>query len=385
MAARLRITFSRTASGFAFVPEGFYPRRVAQGEVLARAEKFPLLAPRSGPVELDEAGECFDLRVEGALRIGPGGERVTLQRLGDVKLESFIHELREAGIPALDFPGRPLFQLFESAAANGPVTVLLSTRDSESALAWEKFLGDGLAETTNFLKNLLGHSGTNSVITYRGAGSFAREGLERYGRFLPAVIARRVLPQKKLHNDLPLEKQGVVFLGPATIYALQNWLLHDRPFFSRPVAVRLDSSSVFARPRRSRVHELPNGYPLEELFRVLKRSAAARVIAGDYVRNREQVQALDAIGHLNLFQHSAFYVSRRHRLRYDLNLSCTGCMACERICPVSAQPLALLDGREHLFRERDCLDCGLCTYICDSAIPLAAAIQELRDGNTPTN
>ena len=59
-------------------------------------------------------------------------------------------------------------------------------------------------------------------------------------------------------------------------------------------------------------------------------------------------------------------------------------MACQRICPVDAAPLALVEGRPGLFDADECLDCGLCTFVCDSSIPIADAIARLRAGDGET-
>jgi Na+-transporting NADH:ubiquinone oxidoreductase subunit A len=62
---------------------------------------------------------------------------------------------------------------------------------------------------------------------------------------------------------------------------------------------------------------------------------------------------------------------------------CIYCNYCEDVCPVGLMPYLLSKYVTHdMIEEADrhrilaCIDCGLCTYVCPSKIPLMAHIQE---------
>ncbi len=54
-------------------------------------------------------------------------------------------------------------------------------------------------------------------------------------------------------------------------------------------------------------------------------------------------------------------VNSNYQAEVDTNL-CTGCQACEEICPMDA--VAVTDGLEDVDQER-CIGCGLCVTVCD--------------------
>ncbi len=63
--------------------------------------------------------------------------------------------------------------------------------------------------------------------------------------------------------------------------------------------------------------------------------------------------------------------------------SCIYCNYCEEVCPVGLMPYLLSKYVTHdMIEEANrhkilaCIDCGLCTYVCPSKIPLMTHIQE---------
>jgi ferredoxin len=68
-----------------------------------------------------------------------------------------------------------------------------------------------------------------------------------------------------------------------------------------------------------------------------------------------------------------------------IDTPCQKCLHCARICPTHLHPfmLAALYGRERIkeaagYYPEECIECGLCTYVCPSGIPLFHKIKLLK-------
>src|SRR5262249_52579960 len=64
---------------------------------------------------------------------------------------------------------------------------------------------------------------------------------------------------------------------------------------------------------------------------------------------------------------------------------CIRCSWCLEGCPTRVQPAALLEAAQlqdarmaHRFGLEACIECGLCSYLCPSRLPLLQAIRGLR-------
>ena len=91
----------------------------------------------------------------------------------------------------------------------------------------------------------------------------------------------------------------------------------------------------------------------------------------------------------NAFLSSPFPMVNR---RIDTNINgehrpCIYCNYCEEVCPVGLMPYLLSQYITHdmveeagRYRIQACIDCGLCTYVCPSKIPLMTHIQEGKEG-----
>ncbi len=390
VAGRIVLAASRDQTGFAFAPVNpeDFPRRVAEGERIAGdPDGFPLLAPLPGILDYDPSMAVFTLKTEGSVRFGrsgnaeaTGGLAASLRDIPDAAelRGEFLRRLLQAGVPSLDFRGLSLATLLDRVLSSADATVrpcvVFDLSDPEGGIEYERlpeFSRDRLQTAQDLLRRMSASPELDLVIL---AGN--RSGPRERARNLAEVRAARACG-RRLDHSRPLEGQGVAYLGPATLYALFEFLFSGPsgealPFVSRPLAVVRESGAT-------QIYPLVNGYDLETYFQE-QGASVHHVIAGDFFREPARNAADPALRYFNIFRRATLYLLRSDPgSRQALNLPCTGCLACEQICPVDARPLALIQaGRREEFRADRCLQCGLCTYVCEAGIDLSHAIEERR-------
>lgn len=404
---RLRLELSEAATGFPFQvmdPDNL-PRRVQEGEAVARAGDFPLLAPLPGILDHEAAAGAGDsaapelparlaLKVEGQVRFGQtesgagAGLRLLdeLQQAGDPRA-AFLQSLREAGLPLLSVRGRSLADEFEATLAAGdPPRIVLARRDGFAGLRWQRLLGTRVAEMESLIRFLLELAPQALVRAdpplqgWRPGDPGLAPGA--FGARLPEARLEHIFPGMRLDFSRPYSQQGCLWLDPATLWALLDLLFQGRPFLARTAPLRMTRRAAKSSGAGSRFLRLWNGADCGALLDSLRGTEAELLVAvGDPLRRAPQ-PAEELRGRpFNAFADSAFLLSHTPLapLR-GANLPCTGCMLCQRICPVQAAPLALLDGRADAFRAERCVECGLCSAACESGIDLAGLIRRERLG-----
>jgi len=391
----LTIKFKKKYTGFNFTPFGEFPRRVREGEQLALDGKFPLLAPLTGLVQLNKKESLFHLKMEGVFQIGRSidDENRPYNIISSILINDrdhayslFLQKLREAGIPSLDFFSRPLYELFENALEHPEPYVILSNVDAAGAINWNSIFKKK-SFTTDKLINFLGKLLPGAkIINYPPQWQIFRSkpSPSNYGSNLPEVIAHELL--KSAHNidfRKPLDKQGIVFLGPATIQALLDHLNDDIPFTSKIAAFRFQMFSLkYSRVKKNTtlLFQIPNGMALSDIFNIiLEKTERLQIIQGDFFRNSHLNFDSEELQIFNIYQPDVYHiVKRQYQKNYAFDYPCSGCMACQNVCPVGASPVSIVEGRPDLFRVNDCLLCGLCEYVCESSIQIIEAICDIK-------
>jgi electron transport complex protein RnfC len=189
----------------------------------------------------------------------------------------------------------------------------------------------------------------------------------------PTLLLHSLLRRRLRPGRLPVE-QGVLLLdGPAAV-AIGYRLLHDRPMFDLPLAVR---DHVIG---KTHFLTAPPGTSLQDLCRSIGIPPEhVQFRGGEFLRDcMLPADAVIGAGEL------AIHISARE---LPLNPDpCVRCGWCIEACPTRIHPVGLLEAaqRDDLrLAERyglhSCIECGICSYVCPSRLPLLGAIRRLKE------
>lgn len=397
---RLRISAAETDTGFGFEPvdPSDFPRRVQACEVLARTPNgFPLLAPVPGIADYEPDSHCFLLKTEGAVRLGGAGESdpnpnsahsfeaLRAAAEPEARRAAWLDALQAGALPVLEQRGLSLAAGFQSlfdavGQAGTEAQVVITLRDGTGGIGWPAIFSERSTELESLLALLADlHPGVRVLPLDRGPS-----GAAHYGATLPEVVVRRLRASwpgfAPLDPQRSLIEQGILFLGPATLFALIEWLFRGQPFVDRLSTVLLPGTATAKSP----LFRLINGYSLGQLFqeKVPARfhvgdSPNYRIVQGSRFAGTARTPAAELSGELNIFEPAVFEIVRGALPdQRPAPRPCTACRACDRVCPVQAGPFALLAGGR--FGAERCLECGLCEAACESVIPLSESISVAR-------
>lgn len=196
--------------------------------------------------------------------------------------------------------------------------------------------------------------------------------VNEYPQAHPVLIVHELTGRHLRPGQLPTE-QRVLLLDAAAAAAVGNALAANQPLLSAPLAVHdylRRSTHFFIVPVGTRVRdvleqmnvqtenvELRAGCPLREI-----------VLTPDCVVSGAEltVAIVPAVSHVN-------------------PEPCIRCAWCVEGCPVRIRPASLLDAaqQEDLYMAGQfgldaCIECGICSYVCPSQLPLLGGIRMLR-------
>jgi len=353
-----------------FRPAGELSRRVAEGEPIGFAGTFPLLSPVAGVVTFDPLSECYRINMQGTLKIGvdDGKQTEPLYRRilqSPRSRDFFLSVLQEGGLLSLEFPQHPLSVLIETVLAHPQPIVIFALADPFGSVNWKRIFAsrkrelDQLVELFHVLFPKMGK------VRHSGGAMLRKRGFLNLNHH-PAVVARKYNGAYDWKRS-PAE-QGILFLGPRTLFALLELLFENKPLYSHPV------SFVFPgkRRRKTLLLRLGNGFPLVSVLEELALQKNERVFQGLPFQSDEIDR--ESPGFFNLFHGNSFFIVSGADSR-EVQL-CNGCGLCDRSCPVAASPLSLITRQKGRFLADRCFECGLCEAVCDRSIPLLS----YRDG-----
>jgi electron transport complex protein RnfC len=189
----------------------------------------------------------------------------------------------------------------------------------------------------------------------------------------PSLLLYALLNRRLRPGRLPAEL-GVLVLDAAAAIAVGRLVLHDAPMLTVPLAIRDHER------RESHFCTVPVGTLLGHVLRRLGlRPAAQLVLRGGDVLRDICISGDAVIGGTELQVHAS---PHEPPINPD---PCIRCGWCFESCPTRVQPANCLEAAQRddaglaiKFGISGCIDCGICSYVCPSHLPILAGIRQMR-------
>jgi electron transport complex protein RnfC len=313
-----------------------------------------------------------------------------LQDVGPAELPEWIDRLSDYGIYA-DRTGSPNFlgQMLQ-ALRHPPDTIICNLLDDDLELRLNGLLAardsgsllDGL-----LLLGRLTQARRMLLAVEAGAPAPWRAPLRRlarksyiefaplsndYPQSDPAMLLYSLLKRRLPVGRLPTE-QKTLLLDAATATAVGRCAIRQQPMLRVPLGVHDHLTA------RTHYFIAPIGTPLSHVLQCCDIEAQDLVIRRGGVL-RELTAGLDAVvsaGDLTLH-----VIPATAKTAPD---ACIRCAWCVESCPTGVQPAGVLEASQRgdfAMAQRHgiqgCIECGVCSYVCPSRLPLLAGIRHLR-------
>ncbi|MFQ5429673.1 MAG: RnfABCDGE type electron transport complex subunit C [Phycisphaerae bacterium] len=350
---------------------------------------LPVHAPTSGRITaFSRVWTTLDGYLPGAVLEPDGRDEATPRHQG-WEDESFIVQLAQRGVMC-SRPRTPLHLLIREAIAAQATDLILNGMETEPYLTAElRMLVEmpgRIIDTACELADALGVSRAVLALPFRHRRVVRRLRAEAEGRHIeiaplpnpypqchPIILVKSLLEQEIAPGGTPLDA-GAVVLPLSAVAAAADALLDDRPVTHVTMTVAGDAVE------RGGTYRVAIGTPMRNVAEQVGIAAPVRravfggPLTGLSLGHEDAVVTAETTA-LLLFANAEPAVP----------VPCIRCGWCVEDCPAGIDPPRLLDlearpscnGLE-LTRLRGCLDCGLCTYVCPSQLPLAETIRRTR-------
>lgn len=301
-----------------------------------------------------------------------------------------IEALRSAGVWADRWTSPDLLAQLHHSLRRPVDTVLCNVLDTDRALPLQSIVADddgpALAAGVDLVAKIAG-AHRAWVLADEASPDAFRAGLsaavERVGaKFVPlrndypqanpTLLLYTVLRRRLAADHLPTET-GALVLDAAAAVAVGRFALRRDPMLSVPVAV--------SNPRANRFHFLtaPVGTPIGDVLAHLGIVQEAATLYGGPPPRDLRITPSHVVSGAEL---SVYVTEPSPAFSPD---PCIRCGWCVEGCPVHIHPAALLEAVQSDDMDladdaglHACIDCGVCSYICPSRLPLLGAIRLLR-------
>ena len=185
-------------------------------------------------------------------------------------------------------------------------------------------------------------------------------------------ILKKEVPQGKLPFDI-----GVVVHNVATVFAVYEAVYLNKPLFQRVVTV---AGSCISNPKNLLVRI---GTPIKDVIDFcgpLKEEPAKIIIGGPMMgiaQFSDKVPVIKSTTGILLFN--------KKEAIFNEESPCIRCASCIRECPVFLMPnLISLASEKQLWWQAkiygapDCIECGICNYVCPANIRLVQSIKRAK-------
>lgn len=319
-----------------------------------------------------------------------GAVRQMLEQLEPSAVVSIADRLKDAGMSIDRWVSPDLLGQLQSAIQRPPKFVLCGAIDLDPALPLQRALAIECAMDIAAGAAALGKLvGTKRVILavpedMSGAGVAAlREAaqaasvrlfplMERYPLAQPSLLIRRTLGRRLSPGKLPTEV-GVLMIDAPAAQAIGRYLIHGEPMLRVPMGIYDETHS------RGHLLRVPVGSKLGDVLAAAEISGQSTELWAGHVLRHLPIDRSAIIGSGEL---TVFASAPR---RPEPASACLRCAWCVEACPVCIQPAGLLDAAQQndpqlaeQYGFRSCIDCGICSYVCPSRLPLLGAIREMR-------
>ncbi len=365
--------------------------RVLRGQALAIPQTLdgvPAFAPTSGRIE---AILPVETAAEGSLPgavLLPDGRDEPIQVDPQLRVESFLGRLRNRGVVCAR-SRRPAHLVLQEAIAAGVTDLIVNGMETEPYLTADlRTLVEEpglLVDTTCEIADALGVVTVHVAIPFRHRRVVKRMEAEAAGRYVeiaalsdkypqchPTLLVKTILDREIPPGGTTLDVETLV-LPLSTVRAAGHAYWHDEPMTHVVMTVAGDAVD------HAGTYRVAIGTPLRELaqrvglYRPVKSAVWGGPFTGVAITNDHAVVTADTTA-LLLFAEA----------EVDPSAPCVHCGWCVEDCPVGLSPTSLIDpgyarrSPTYAAELNACIDCGLCTYVCPSKLPLAETIRAER-------
>jgi Na+-translocating ferredoxin:NAD+ oxidoreductase subunit C len=195
--------------------------------------------------------------------------------------------------------------------------------------------------------------------------------LNRYPQADPTVLIWTLLAQRLSVGALPTSI-GVLLVDPVTCWALGRFLRDGTTYQYRPV-------QVFVEDRAPQLVLAPLGMAIDALLTHVGVPFGNQQCIRNGMLTGRQIDSAH-----NVVEEDTEMIAVRRFPAVENPTPCIECGWCVDHSPTALNPAKLYhqnfaggpggDGRE----ARHCIDCGLCSYVCPTRLPLTQRIVDLR-------
>jgi electron transport complex protein RnfC len=185
-------------------------------------------------------------------------------------------------------------------------------------------------------------------------------------------ILGKEIPRGKLPFDV-----GVLVQNVATVYAIYEAVYEGKPLIERVVTV---TGSCLSKPQNLLVRL---GTPIKNLIEFcgpFKEAPAKIIIGGPMMGIAQYTDEVPVIK-----SSSGLLLMGKNEARMQDEDPCIRCAACVRGCPVGLMPCQINLASEKMlwsltkeFGASDCIECGICNYVCPSNRRLLQTIKRAK-------
>ncbi len=374
-------------------------QHVARGQALSVSisdDSVPVHAPASGTVvRFERVWTPFDGFVPGVV-LAPDGRADAAPRRQGWEDESIIVQLAQRGV-VCPLPRAPLHVVLKQAIAARVNDLIVNAMETEPFLTADlRTLVEEPARLVDATCDLADAVGVERAIIAapdRHRRTLKRLASDARGRFIevvalpnrypqchPVILTKAVLDREVVPGGTPLDA-GVLVAPLAAVRGAAEALLDDCPITHAVMTVAGDAVD------RQGTYRVPVGMPLREVgLHAGLLAPAARIFCGGPLTG-VPLGHPDAVVTPDVNALLLFSASREPEA-----VSCVRCGWCIEDCPVGVDPTWLIQlesaariGEVDAAHLKACIDCGLCTHICPSQLPLAETIRRTRLRLLPSN